>query len=257
MDPDDFVKEFGNKEFESLLSEATPLSEALLDFALQENKVKKDGKISAESKAKIENNLNQKIAEIKDAALKKYFSSFFKERLFYLGSSRKLEQAATKKIYAKPKKNLTDNFAKMALAFLVKFPELVNFRDDIFDLHEMRFFSEKMTALKDEIVENIENGCAEPLLEVRDDKFAQEITEIKNLLASISSGDLELATIKFRILLLKDLLSQVEVQYQESLSSVDEISTHVSSITDSKIKEIFNYKNSLQAMILALEKEII
>jgi DNA primase len=257
MDPDDFIKEFGSAEFENVLSEATPLSEALFDFALQENKVKKDGKISAESKAKIENNLNQKIAEIKDGALKKYFSSFFKERLFYLGSGRKEKQTAVKKIYTKQKKNILDNDAKMALAWMVKFPQLVNFRDEIFDLHEMRFISEKLTTLKDAIIENIENGSATPLLEIKDKEFEQEITEVKNLLASIGSSDLELATIKFRILLLKDLLSQIEVQYQESLSSVDEISTHVSSITDSKIKEIFDYKNSIQAMIRALEKEII
>ena len=73
MDPDDFIKEFGKKEFDNIIAKATPLSEALFEFTLEEVGVKKGEKVSAENKAKIENNLNEKISEIKDAALKKIF----------------------------------------------------------------------------------------------------------------------------------------------------------------------------------------
>jgi DNA primase len=257
MDPDDFIKEVGTKEFENVLASATPLSEALFEFALEEVGVKGDKKVSAENKAKIESNLEEKIAEIADVSLRKYFSSFFRNCLFHIGSSKGKTGGFTKKTYAKPRKDLVDNFAKNALTLIVKFPELANFRDETFDICEANFFNEKMTALKDELLEIIENNSKNPLEDIKNPKFAAEVAEMKNMLASMSSGDLECAQVKFRILLLKDLLSQVEVQYQESLSAVDEISTHISSITDSKIKEIFSYKNSLQAMIMALEKQLI
>jgi DNA primase len=261
MDPDDFIKEFGTKEFDNLLNLAMPLSESLFEFALQELGVDKTKKISAENKAKIENNLSEKIAEIKDAALKKYFLSFFKDSLFRLGSPKQNQQQVTRnftqKTYAKPKQNTADNFAKNIIALIVKFPELSSFRDDIFDISELHFMGEKMTKLKDELLSAIENNESDYLEAIKSAEFSTEIYEIKNLLARFGNDDLELATIKLRILLLKDLLSQVEVQYQEALSAVDEISTHVSAITDQKIKEIFNYKNSLSAMIMALEKQII
>jgi len=56
---------------------------------------------------------------------------------------------------------------------------------------------------------------------------------------------------------LKDLLLQVEEQCRESLGKINEAETHKTAITDQRIKEIFDYKNSLQAMILAAEKELI
>ena len=145
---------------------------------------------------------------------------------------------------------------------MVKFPQFASFRSEEFDICELNFHSEKMTKLKDlllEIIEdNDENDQKTNIFDqIKGSEFSSEVTEMKNMLASMSNGDLESAQIKFRILLLKDLLSQVEVQYQESLSAVDEISTHISSITDSKINEIYNYKNSLQSTIIALEKQII
>ena len=63
--------------------------------------------------------------------------------------------------------------------------------------------------------------------------------------------------VRFRLLLLKDLLLQVEAQCGESLGKINEAETDETAITDQKIKEIFDYKNSLQAMILAAEKELI
>ena len=89
-----------------------------------------------------------------------------------------------------------------------------------------------MTRLKDLIIEKTDIS-----------EFANEMAEIKNLLASLGNTDLESGLIKFRILLLKDLLLQVESQCME--------------ITDHKIEEIVNYKSSLQFEILDLERQII
>ncbi len=98
----------------------------------------------------------------------------------------------------------------------------------------------------------------EALIEaVSQDLSKKDSSDLKNLLASISFITLESAQIKFSILLLKDLLLQVEQQYREVLNKIDEIETHQTAITNQKIKEIFDYKNSLERRILVLEKETI
>ena len=259
MDPDDFIKEFGAKELESLLQSAIPLSESLFEFALQELGIDKNKKISAENKVQLEANLNNKIAVMADAASKKHFLRFFNERLFFLGSDKKNQQKPIElgqKKYSKPAKNAAGSLAKNIITFIVKFPELAQFRDDMFDIAEMQFLDERMTSLKDLVLDLISQSAENLIDKIEQSEFKEEAAEIKNLLARLEGGDLESNLVKFRILLLKDLLLQVEVQYKEALSHIDEITTHQSAITNSKIKEIFDYKNSLQAMILALEKEI-
>lgn len=255
MDPDDFVKNYGKDEFLSLINAANPMSQALLDFAISEVGGNKDKKISAENKAKIELILNEKIKLIKDSNLKKHFSNFVRESLFYMGSNKKKAEVSIAKKYLKPQKNTADNYAKMALAFLIKFPQLANYRDNDFDFCELHFFSENLTILKDEILEKI--ALEENVLEKIDENFVNEAKEVKNLLASIKDNDLELATLKFRLLLLKDLLEKVQSQYKEFSSEVAEISTDIKNINDEKIQEIFNYRESIKKAILTLENQLI
>lgn len=262
MDPDDFIKKFGTKELEKILTNATPLSASLFEFALMELGLDQNQKISAENKAKIEGNLTNKIEAITDVASKKYFSFFFKDLLFSLGRNQtKKIGNFTSKIFAKPQSSATDNLAKNIIGFIIKFPELAHFRDDHFDVKELHFGNENLSNLKELIIELIEEnqGINEiNLLEALEKSpFDKDMADIKIVLARLNSNDLDSNLIKFRILLLKDLLLQVDSQYKESLSKIDEIETHQSAITDQKIKEIFDYKNSLQSMILALEKEII
>ncbi len=59
---------------------------------------------------------------------------------------------------------------------------------------------------------------------------------------------------KLQLFLLKDLLIQINQQYQESILAND-IKTKSSEVCDEKITEIFKHKNSLQSMIMALEQE--
>jgi DNA primase len=246
MDPDDFVKNFGAKELEKLFKQAIPLSESLLEFAMSDLGIDQNKKISAENKAKLEANLNAKIALIQDPASKKYFSIFVKDSLFLLGRGQKKNQVNLTKIIPVAHKNLGDDLAKNIIAFIVKFPELARFRDDMFDISSLHFGSEKFTHLKELVIENADLT-----------EFSEEMAEIENIVASLANTDLDSAPIKFRLLLLKDLLLQVEAQCRESLDKIDELETQATTISDQKIKEIFDYKNSLQAMILALEKELI
>lgn len=248
MDPDDFLKEFGRIELEKILLSPVPLSESLFEFAFTELAIDKNKKISAENKAKIEANLNNKIAAIPDAATRKYFSLFFKDLLFSFGKKKKeSELNFGHKIYAKPVKDVAEHLGQNIIALMMKFPELAHFRDDQFDVEHLHLSSEKMTQLKDLVIEGVDISA------LKDD----HISEIKNILARLETSGLESSSIRFRILLLKDLLLQVEMQYKESLGQIDEIETHKTAITNQKIKEIFDYKNHLQAMIMALEKELI
>jgi len=261
MDPDDFIKAFGSKELEKIFANATPLSESLFDFALLELGIDRNQKVSAENKAKIELNLTSKIEAILDSASKKYFSFFFKDLLFALGRNQKNAVKSFsnfgQKIYAKAQTSAADSLAKNIIALIVQNPELASFRDDICDIKELQFSSEHLTHLKEVVIDLIENNEENLLQALEKSGFDNDIAEIKNVLARLGTSDLDSNLIKFRILLLKDLLLQVEQQYKESLSKIDEIETHQSAITNQKIKEIFDYKNSLEQKILALEKEII
>jgi DNA primase catalytic core len=277
LDPDDFIKEFGVKELEKVFVNATPLSQSLFDFALSELGVNANDKVSPENKAKIEANLALKIEAIKDATSKKYFSFFFKDLLFSLGrvsgkkSDKKFDKRQTKSsenssafagnIHAKSSNNATEFLAKNIIALIVKFPELANFRNEDFDIREVQLMSEEMTNLKESIIEVIETGVNADA-ELFFDKISEfaakkDLLDLKNLLASIRSITLDFAKDKLSILLLKDSLLQVEQQYKEALSKIDEIETHQTAITNQKIKEIFDYKNSLEQKILSLEKELI
>lgn len=256
MDPDDFVKNFGKDEFLALIDNANPMSQVLFDFAFDEVGNNKNKKVSAENKAKIELILSEKIKLIKDFSLKKYFTNFVRESLFYAGKGKNLTEKKDIKRYLKPQKNLQDNYAKMALAFAIKFPSLVNYCDESFNFYEMHFFSEKMTTLKDEIIENLEINQDLQFEKINED-FSDEVKELKNLLASIKDSDLESATLKFRLLLLKDLLQKIESQYKEFYSEVEEISTDIKKVNDKKIQEIFNYRESIKKAILSLENQLI
>ncbi len=260
MDPDDFVKEFGAKELEKILQNPIPLSESLFKFALLELGIDDGKKITPENKAKIEANLHNKIAIILDVSLKKYFSIFFKDLLFSFGRGQKKGHDNInfiRKIYPSLQNNSSDLIAKNIIAIIIANPELASFRDDIFDIKEVQFFSENYTHLKELTIELIEAGEEKILAKLVDSGFNRLPEEISDLIASLKNTDSQTNLIKLRILLLKDLLLQVEQQYKESLNKIDEIETHQSAITSQKIKEIFTYQNSLMAQVQALEKELI
>ncbi len=136
MDPDDFIKEFGLRELEKTLENATPLSESLFEFALIELGIDKNKKISAENKAKIEMNLAAKIEVISDPSSKKYFSLFFKDLLFSLGKKNqpKISRIGLAKSYSKPAGSAADSITRAIIAMIIKYPHLTQFHDDDFDV---------------------------------------------------------------------------------------------------------------------------
>lgn len=267
LDPDDFIKEFGAKEMEKIFKQATPLSESLFDFALIELGIDKKDKISAEMKAKIEANLTEKIATIVDATSKKHFSYFVKDLLFNLGrkvadGSRAAKPSVFegKKNYNKFGSDAAKTLDKAIVALIIKFPQLANFNDETFDIKDVIFFNEEITELKESVIGLIEEDSemtSEMIIKsLENSGNNSDVGDLKNVLASIQSLALDLARTKLSILLLKDLLLQVERQYKEASDNVDEIETHHSAITNQKIKEIFNYKKSLEQRILLLEKDM-
>ena len=111
---------------------------------------------------------------------------------------------------------------------------------------------------KDNILDiiNIEN-------EADQDKIIKELENsvnnnyfkyITNLLSKINIDDN--CIIKFRILLLKDLLLKVNLQYKELIDNEGGILTSNSALECQKITEIFDYKNTLEKEINTLELEI-
>lgn len=267
FDPDDFIKEFGAKELEKLFAGATPLSESIFNFALIELGVDKVDKISAETKAKLESNLMLKVAAIQDATSKKHFSYFFKDLLFSLGknfgkNTRKTGETfanLTQKTHNKIALDASKTLGISIVALIVKFPQLAHFQDDNFDVKEVHLFNDEMAELKESVLSLIEEDqgiTTENLFMSLENSGSQpNLNDLKNVLASIQGLTLDLAQSKLSILLLKDLLLQVDQQYKEVLGKIDEIETHQTAITNQKIKEIFDYKNSLERKVLLLEKE--
>lgn len=283
LDPDDFIKTYGVAEFEKNLLNATTLSQALLEFALIDLDLNNKTNLSAEDKAKIQMNLDAKIAIIKDTTLKKYFDQFFKESLYSLGrnfvkgknsknskndQNIAISSSFIKKNYAKPT-NSAENIAKNIIALIVKFPLLAHYKDENFDIKEVNFLSADLTDFKDRILNLIEEneGFDEKnlLLALEKSDESPYIKDISNLLQNMSHFDMVqdgedndlLINKKMNLLLLKELLLQVEEQYKQSLLKIEEIETYQTTIINQKIKEIFAYKNSLEQKILDLERDLI
>ena len=170
-------------------------------------------------------------------------------------------------IYAKPS-NASDQLAKNIIALIIKFPQLANHKDENFDIKEVNFLSDKLTNIKDAAIEFIDDEqeiTTEILLSSLENAGLEgDIADIKNLLATMRGLDLQyeesgIAQIsqKMSLLLLKELLLQVDQQYKQSLSKIDEIETYQTTIINEKIKEIFAYRNLLEQKILELEKDLI
>jgi len=183
MDPDDFLKNYGAREFKKTLDEAVPLSKAMFDFAIADLGLKNIDKLSPENKARLELELNTKINLITDASSKKYFNLFVKEALFAVGRSQNNFKKNTARKTILPKKNdkKFNQNSLLILAFLIKYPELVDYRDNEFDLREMQFEDEKMSDLKEFVINLIEENCQNIVEELEKTDFKLYNGEIKNI----------------------------------------------------------------------------
>ncbi|MAZ80298.1 MAG: DNA primase [Rickettsiales bacterium] len=263
-DPDDFISQFGKEKTSELLSNSLPVSHAMIDFAISDIGLRDVKNITAENKAKLENYLLSKVGLIKDNLSKKYFSQFFKDYIYKLGRSNssyniKIKKDNISKVKSEEKKlKFSEELACNILAYIIKNKELVEYSDNYFNIETLEFADEQLNMAKDNILDiiNLENDAAQ-------DKIIKELENsvnnnyfiyITNLLSKINIDDH--CILKFRILLLKDLLLKVNLQYKELIDNEGGILTSNSALKCQKITEIFNYKNTLEKEINTLELEI-
>lgn len=240
LDPDDFIKKYGKAEFQKQLDSAKPLSQALIDFTIHDLGFKNPSQLLAEEKARLEMELNQKTNLITDPATKKYFNQFIKDWLFQ-NNRKNIKNQITKttKSILSANKNLNKNTLTI-VALLIKFPQLVKYRDNEFDIRELSFEDEKFNEFKEFIINLIDENCSNIIESLDKSDFNIYNVEIKNILASPQSNDINLNK-KFRLLLLQDLLNNLERQCKENLNNA----------------EIYIYKNSVQSQIFELQKELL
>lgn len=264
LDPDDFVKQFGAEELEKLFVKSNSFSEAMLKFVINDLNIDSDN-VKAEEKAKIEMLLLKKLELLKDQVLKKYFASYFKEQLFFLGKKGKKSVSFNNDLVKTNHgrvsniESLGDIFARNIIAMIIAFPDFASYEDEGFNIKDVNFFNERLTILKDEVVELLEEDdyVKEELLEkLSQSHEKQDIVAIKNFLAICKTLDNNKAVLNLRILLLKELLFRVDFEYRQCLSDIDNIETQQTTITNQKINELFNYKTSLEKQVFDLEQEL-
>jgi DNA primase len=275
MDPDDFIKEYGPKELEKLLLQSISLSEALFDFSALEsgiNLLDKKQKITPEAKAKLETILNKKINLITDPVSKKYFSYYCREQIFSLGKNLKKnnqESLPNRHFLGKILKNIHSHdsnkknnniFAKNIIALMIKFPDFVNYEDENFNIRELQFLNEQENAIKDQIIEILDQNQdvkAENILTALENcDLNTNIKDIRNLLTSFEKITKDSALNSLKILFLKELLLQIDQQYKESLTDINKIETHQTSVVNQKITELFNYKVAIEKKIFDIERNL-
>lgn len=291
LDPDDFINKFGADSLKNLLkNKSVNLSQALFDFALIELGLEKKNNINPEEKAQIELILNKRLDFINDPMLKKYFSQFFQDLLYKIGKNDSLSKKKDKKYqkYQKKQPNIqefvkiktnivrsepifnseNDILAQNIIALMLKFQRLMSYHDQDFDIKEISFINEELTELKDKIIEEFEENyeiyqenIKKLLLKLENYAKTSYNKKIMSLLDGVFTNfdklDENEINNKFRLLLLKNALNLVQLEYKQALSKIDEIDTHHTAVIDQKITELFTYKNSLEMQIISLEKESI
>jgi len=260
LDPDDFIKSFGANTFTKFLDNSNSLSQSLFDFALLDLDLENKAQIVAEDRAKLEAILQQKTSLILDNSCRKHFTNFFRDSLFNLtrsnfkknikptsGLENQMKFSDLKALNSLPKQ--AETIALQIISLIIFNPTLCSYQDDIFNLREVSFFDEKFTTLKEFIIDLIDNDSKNLLEMLENSEFNSYTNTFKTMVTSLNRKNFDSCENKLRILLLKDLLLKLELQYQESLHKTDDLHSN-------KIKEIFDYKNSIQVLIIQLEKDI-
>lgn len=259
LDPDDFLKLHGQENFQNLLNNAVNLSQAIFDFALQDLGIdKQQTKISAEQKINLEEFLKQKLNLIKNISCKKHFANFFREQVFLLGRNSKYYHKNLDKSFEKPSLpifvfNQQENILLSILAFVVKFPNLIDYTDQHFNFRELVFQHSKLDDLKDFIINCFDENTTQPALtellitKISNSEFNIYFAELQNKMhqPACSSRYLEQ---KLQILLLKNLVLNVENQYQQATKNVN--------FGFLQLQELLRYKTNITNQIQQLEQQI-
>lgn len=259
LDPDDFIKTYGAQAFTKFLDEAKSLSQSLFDFAISDLSLNDVNQIVAEDRIKLEEILHQKTNLIIDNQCKKHFTNFFKDCVFNLTRNNFKKNIKTNSIVLNKTKfnNLgtinslpkqAEKFALQIISLLIAHPGFADYHDDSFIFREVNLLDEKLTDLKEFLIDLIDNDQKNLLEMLENSEFNSYNKALKPMISGLSHKNFDSCKNIFRILLLKDLLLQLEIQCQESLNKNDDLHSE-------KITEILNYKNSIKLLINKLEVE--
>ena len=259
LDPDDFIKTYGAQAFIKFLDEAKSLSQSLFDFAISDLSLSDVNQIVAEDRVKLEEILHQKTSLIIDNQCKKHFTNFFKDCVFNLTRNNFKKNIKTNSIVLNKTKfnNLgtinslpkqAENIALQIISLLITYPTLCSYSDDVFIFRDVNLFDEKFTTLKEFLIDLIDHQEKNLLEMLENSEFNSYNKALKPMISGLSQKNFDSCKNLFRILLLKDLLLQLEIQCQESLNKNDDLYSE-------KITEILNYKNSIKLLINKLEVE--
>ena len=289
LDPDDFIKKFGQEKFQALIDNAINISKACWLFALQDLKIDANNKeaILPENKAKLQKILETKSDLITDKVLKRHFIDFFRQSLFFLGKNIFSQNNNNIRQFSQKRESSNNIFAiktlstisrqeanhqelsqnnkiiKEMVALLFKFPQLINFKNDDFEFEIVELSSDDYTAIKEILCEFIAEFNLESLLKVaiffeRAKNFItkKDALDIENIIKTINYNNLKFAENKLHLLLLEDLLIKIN---QQSRILLDKI-TNSNNIEDSSLNqkisdEIFNYKSQVEKKILHLKQD--
>lgn len=239
LDPDDFIRKFGTEEFKKVINNALPLSQAMLNFTIQDLNINQNLKISPENKARLEFELSAKINLINDFATKKYFNLFVRDALFKIDKNdKKTNLQNIHKIRVNnqsPSLKIATLKSLEVLAFLIKYPNLVDYRDNEFDLREMDFNDDKLSDLKAFIIDLIDKNCQNTLEELEKSDFRHYNSFLKRIVERLSNYETNVEQM-FRIILLEDLENKINTNLNK--------------------KEILEYKESLKESSVQLRNNL-
>ncbi len=134
MDPDDFLKAKGAKEFENILNATKPLSELLW----QKNILDKIFD-TPEQKALIEKNIMEDVAKINDEKVRSYYLAEMKNLVYKnLGRSQYVSNKKPKAKINRPNISLDSMVARFVAAAVVAKPELIGFLEEKLSIFEFK-----------------------------------------------------------------------------------------------------------------------
>ncbi|MCE3255389.1 MAG: primase [Rickettsiaceae bacterium] len=260
FDPDDFVKQNGRDVTQNFLRDAENLSKVLFDFEVQDLHLdlKSASATEPEKKVILEGRLMQKVDLISDANSKKYFSQYYKNLLFEMGRNKNFSPKnpiAKTKIFDADKFDKQDGYSIAIIAIIANFPELRDYQDEICVLRDLEFKNQKLSDLKDHLINFFDQNPDAKFLEIKTDLekiISDRVIKNKIFSAQFSHQNLENIKNKLKIFLLQYFYEEVSQQYAGTLAAHDEIETDLATIKSGKQKELFDYKTSLEKKILRL-----
>jgi DNA primase len=242
LDPDDFLKQNKATGLQDLINNAIPLSQAIFDSAISQIDINNN---SAEKKIILQQYFDEKLKLITNNICKKHFASFFQDKIFFLGKKNHKNYIETPQL---PKSSFTqqEKLILIIVSFLIKFPNLIDYEDEYFNLRELEFNHKNLSECKDFVIDASDRN--QKIIELlANSQFSCYVGQINENMSQPSLNENNLET-KFKITLLKNFCLELELQYQQQLQSLN--------ISGQKLNEIANYKNSINNLIFQLEQQI-